>query len=312
MTERPSAHAALMAFLFGLFSMTALNLFGLFVANLGFKMGNFVFMYTTIFEIVAFAVPAISYYFANPAHRPAFRFRGMDPLCAAMIVLSAVVGMLALNWLSVYWAMILRALGLVLNTGSSLVPTTVEQLLLSLFSVALVPAFCEELLFRGFLLPSLEKMGSWKAALISGAMFALLHGRIEALPAHLLMGGMLAWLVLKTDSLFSAILYHAVYNAAITLTTFFFINGDPFVREALPTAGEALDMLPNAVLLIGVWGMLFYGAMERGERKKRRFLATAERQPLSLRARVLLGVSGALLVGIELTTLLGMLPGSGT
>lgn len=312
MTERPSPVAALTAFFVALLGLIAYEgLFAMLYAY-GMPYGETpVYVVSIAFQGAVFAVPALLYYRAKPDMQPALRLRRLDPLCAVLIVLSAIVGMLAFNWISTYWTLLLRGLGLATSTGNEAAPRTLRQLAWLLAASAVAPALCEEVLFRGFLLPSMEPLGNRRAILISGAMFALLHGRIEALPAHLLLGGMLAALVLRTDSLLSAMLYHAVYNAAIMVLAYVAVQVDPASLEAIPSPAEGLQNLPLAIGLLGLWAALVWAAMRRGEETRGSALPEAAQAPFPMAAQVMLATSAVLLIALEVRALLGMLPGRG-
>lgn len=312
MSERPSPTAALSAFLIAMAGLFFFEGFLYLLKSLGVVMGNAVYLVSITFQGVIFAVPALVYYRRNPSYMPAMRLRRIDPLCAALIILAALVGVLALNWVTVYWTLILRSFGLVTSTGNDAAPRTIQQLWLMVAASAIAPALFEEVLFRGLLLPSMEPLGEKKAILISGAMFAMLHGRIEALPAHLMLGVMLALLVLRTDSLPSAMLYHVVYNAAIMFLAYMSAVSDPASLDALPTLSESVQAIPTVIGLMGVWLLLVYSAMQRGMKKQRDPLPEAEKRPLPKTALALLVASAVLLVLVEVRAVLNMLPGGGT
>lgn len=94
---------------------------------------------------------------------------------------------------------------------------SLSMLFFLLVFAAILPAICEELLFRGLLMESLLSMGDGTAVFLSGLLFALMHGSVEGLPVHLLMGFVLGFAVLKTGSLRSGILLHFLYNALLLL-----------------------------------------------------------------------------------------------
>lgn len=90
-------------------------------------------------------------------------------------------------------------------------------------ALAVVPAVCEELFFRGLLLQSLRRSHSaWVAVLISGLAFGLFHFLVESSVAPLrflvtsAMGMVLGWVCLRTGSVVPAILLHAFNNAILT------------------------------------------------------------------------------------------------
>jgi membrane protease YdiL (CAAX protease family) len=99
----------------------------------------------------------------------------------------------------------------------SIVPLTV-------FMIVVVAPLTEEMFFRGFLLHGLwSRVGFWPAALISGALFSVIHlsgGNPGLLIPFTIIGVLLAWLVRRTGSLWTPIAVHAIFNGvsiAVTL-----------------------------------------------------------------------------------------------
>ena len=80
--------------------------------------------------------------------------------------------------------------------------------------VLIVPV-CEELFFRGYLLPALSPQGRLRASVIVSLCFALMHG--SALTAHAALGLLLCLLTIQTGSLLAPILVHAGCNLALTV-----------------------------------------------------------------------------------------------
>ncbi|MCC5927440.1 MAG: CPBP family intramembrane metalloprotease [Bacteroidetes bacterium] len=95
--------------------------------------------------------------------------------------------------------------------------------LFTLFHVAVVPAICEEILFRGYVLRNFEKsMIPIVAIVLSGLLFGLYHIRLSQLLPLAVLGMLLAWMTLKTGSIWPAIAAHFANNAsAVSLATFF-------------------------------------------------------------------------------------------
>ena len=79
--------------------------------------------------------------------------------------------------------------------------------------VLIVPV-CEELFFRGYLLPALSPQGRLRASVVVSLCFALMHG--SALTAHAALGLLLCLLTIQTGSLLAPILVHAGCNLALT------------------------------------------------------------------------------------------------
>ncbi|HJN10468.1 MAG TPA: ABC transporter permease subunit/CPBP intramembrane protease [Pirellulaceae bacterium] len=83
-----------------------------------------------------------------------------------------------------------------------------------LLVIALVPAVCEEIAFRGFILSGLRHMGHrWVAILISSVFFGATHGILQqSLPACAI-GIVIGYVAVQTRSLLPCIVLHCVYNS---------------------------------------------------------------------------------------------------
>ena len=80
--------------------------------------------------------------------------------------------------------------------------------------LALMPALCEELAFRGFILSGLRHMGSrWRAIVISSLFFGVTHGVLQQSISATLVGMVLAYIVIQTGSLWTSVAFHLVYNS---------------------------------------------------------------------------------------------------
>lgn len=86
-------------------------------------------------------------------------------------------------------------------------------------SMALVPALCEEVCFRGALLPLLRrKTGSWHAAVIvSAAVFSLAHMDLTAFLARTVLGVVLGVTFVATKSLLAPVLLHFCNNLMVVI-----------------------------------------------------------------------------------------------
>jgi sodium transport system permease protein len=78
--------------------------------------------------------------------------------------------------------------------------------------VAITPAICEELLFRGLLLSALRGLGMWPALLITSLLFGLAHASIYRLLPTLFLGLVFGYLVWRSGSVLTGIVAHALNN----------------------------------------------------------------------------------------------------
>ena len=80
--------------------------------------------------------------------------------------------------------------------------------------MALVPAICEELAFRGFIFGGLVRgNGRLRAIVITALMFGISHGVLQQSIAATIMGLLLGWVALRTGSVLPGILIHFTNNA---------------------------------------------------------------------------------------------------
>jgi membrane protease YdiL (CAAX protease family) len=84
---------------------------------------------------------------------------------------------------------------------------------------AILPGICEELLFRGFLLAGLRDLRPGRTALVVGVFFGLFHMQIDKIPVHTLLGVLLAVVVLRSGSIYLAMLIHMVNNGLALAAT---------------------------------------------------------------------------------------------
>lgn len=80
---------------------------------------------------------------------------------------------------------------------------------------ALVPALCEEGLFRGAVLYCLRPVGRARACALSALAFAAFHLNVAQFLPVLALGLVFAWVVWETGSLWPSILGHGLHNALV-------------------------------------------------------------------------------------------------
>lgn len=81
-----------------------------------------------------------------------------------------------------------------------------------LILVALIPCICEESVYRGFFYQEYKKNHPWKAILLSGFLFGLMHGNLNQFCYATVMGIVFALLIEATGSILSTMLIHFAIN----------------------------------------------------------------------------------------------------
>ena len=91
-----------------------------------------------------------------------------------------------------------------------------------LLVLAVTPAFCEEIIFRGVLLGSTKTLGPWRLVVLNGLVFGAFHLSFQTVIRFLptaLLGGLIAWVVWRTKSIWVGVLMHFLNNATIIALT---------------------------------------------------------------------------------------------
>ncbi len=96
--------------------------------------------------------------------------------------------------------------------------------LLSFLATVVVPGLVEEFACRGLILGLLRKYGDGFAVLVSAIVFGIMHGNFEQMPFAFLVGLVLGYIVVQTNSLWIAIAVHATNNF-VSVAFDYFLSG---------------------------------------------------------------------------------------
>lgn len=95
-----------------------------------------------------------------------------------------------------------------------------DNLVLNLVIVALMPAICEEIFFRGFIFTSFKGKDSSKIAIItSGILFGFMHMDFLRIIPTSILGIIFAYTVYKSESIFIAMILHFINNSIAVLVS---------------------------------------------------------------------------------------------
>jgi sodium transport system permease protein len=87
-----------------------------------------------------------------------------------------------------------------------------------LLLVALLPAICEELAFRGFILSGLRHTGhKWRAILLSALFFGITHQVVQQSAGAFVLGILIGYVAVQTGSLWPGLLFHLTHNSLVWL-----------------------------------------------------------------------------------------------
>lgn len=135
------------------------------------------------------------------------------------------------------WLQFLRAETLT----NSLIPK--ELYVIDIVCMALIPAICEELFFRGFLQKIAISVfkNTHIAVIFTAFIFSILHGDIFNLIPRFVLGILLGYIFISSGNLCYSILAHALHNTIVVTCTAFV--------EQIPSTITEIGMLNNMPLL---------------------------------------------------------------
>jgi len=134
-------------------------------------------------------------------------------------------------------------------------PTNDLQAIAGVLVIAVLPAFAEEFLFRGLVMRSFERYSPWVAAVCSALLFGVMHGTWEQVFFAFILGLVLSYVVLITDSLWASMTIHFTNNAFSVLATYFITKYAPhLLTETESTASS--EVLISAVTGVAIGAVM--------------------------------------------------------
>lgn len=125
-----------------------------------------------------------------------------------------------------------------------------------ILAYGVLPAFCEELVFRSILCAEYERFGVGVAIAASGLFFAMLHFSLPLFLSYLFLGTLLAAAMYATRSFFTAFALHLCYNL-------FCLFGQPYLSAFYVNAGSNEIFIFCLVVVF-----LLFAAFAAGEARK--------------------------------------------
>ena len=143
-----------------------------------------------------------------------------------------------------YFQFFIEKIGLNISTPTIEI-NSFGNYLISLVSLAVIPAICEELLFRGVLVNCLKHKGPMFAVVFSSIMFAIFHFSPLQLIYPICFGLILGIVYLRTDNIIFPILLHFINNALSISIQYFSNSSGVFTHSTF--------MLIYAIVTLVIW-----------------------------------------------------------
>ncbi|MFC1582871.1 ABC transporter permease subunit/CPBP intramembrane protease, partial [Planctomycetota bacterium] len=128
-----------------------------------------------------------------------------------------------------------------------------------LILIAVIPGIAEEILFRGFVLRGVSRsFGVWKGLVLAGLLFGSIHILPHKILPVSILGIALGFVVIRTGSIFPAMLAHILNNA-------FSLYQIYYSPEDLPEEDPWVNIVWGTGLLIAGLLLLYIDKMKRGD-----------------------------------------------
>lgn len=197
--------------------------------------------------------------------RLGFSFKKFDWLiCVVVIILAIAMSVLTAQFISVI-NHALASIGYVRESSLPFAIDSVGNMLLGLVVMALIPAICEEFLFRGVVLGGMLSVAKTNKAkiicvVLSALLFALVHQTALQLIYPFIMGLVFGFIYLYTNNLLYGMILHFVGNGFVVVANYYnYVKGFTavevtynlsYVLGALALLIIALALAFGAILLI--------------------------------------------------------------
>lgn len=175
----------------------------------------------TIVEIAAFMFPLFIFKNTSLKKFNNYKMLRLNPISYYDVLLVVLLGMggqfimMVLNLPLQYISKVFFHAGEVAAKPGDISFWTV---LFGIIAVGILPSLLEEFWMRGLVFGVFDKTSTKDAIYFTTFIFAIFHGSLEELPGYIFMGVMAAFVLLKFNSLYAAVLYHLASN----LTALFF------------------------------------------------------------------------------------------
>ncbi len=175
-----------------------------------------------------------------------------------IIVALGLVSMYGFSTLVNYMEWLIRQLGYGGEASFSFLNfSNFGMLCVNIVLVALVPAICEELVFRGTIMNGLKKYGPYLMIVLSGLMFSIMHLNIEQSIYQFVLGMVLASVSMITGTILASMILHFFNNALILVLNFIVPAGtETVVWEPVGVWGHVSPFLYAIISLAIIYGLL--------------------------------------------------------
>ena len=207
-------------------------------------------------QLIVVGVPLIMALYTKRSIRETYHFKGFRIVGFLGAILLFVGAFLIENIFSTFLYQFFPDSFEQMNSG--LAETLMgDNMLVSLLIVAITPAICEEMMFRGFIYAGFRsKYKKWTAIILVSFIFGVYHTSLIRLVPTMMLGVCFAMIVYYTDSIFPAMVMHCLNNAIGVIAMY----KPGFLEENFPLIfSEDSTIMSDFILCIISVVMVFAG-----------------------------------------------------
>ena len=167
-----------------------------------------------LLQLMIFPIPAYLYIRLKPREfENSLRLKGLRLSHLFLLLSASLVLICGCTLLGLLCGMMVAQPSFTLyDTFASVNDGSVGASIRLVLAYGLLPAFCEELVFRSILCAEHERHGILYASVVSALFFAFLHFDLTALPVYLFSGMLLSVVMYVTRSAIAPMIVHLCYN----------------------------------------------------------------------------------------------------
>lgn len=178
-----------------------------------------------------------------------------SPAVFVVAVLSGVGLCMFSNIVTSYITVFMEAFGVHLKSPDIEMPSGISGVVITVVRVVVCAAMTEEIAMRGYVMGNLRAYGDKFAILMSSVMFAAMHGNLVQAPFALIAGFAIGYFSIKTGSIWTGIVIHALNNGISVAIT--------YASEHLSESGANIvaAALIYGLILVGIFAFFLFRMM---------------------------------------------------
>lgn len=179
---------------------------------------------------------------------------------SAMAVIAGVGVCMFANIITSYITVFMEVFGVHLKSPDIEMPSGITGMAITFIRVVVCAAMTEEIAMRGYVMGNLRAYGDKFAILMSSVMFAAMHGNLVQAPFALIAGFAIGYFSIKTGSIWTGIVIHAVNNGISVVIT--------YASKYLSQAGANIvtSALIYGFIIVGILAFILFRMMTKENR----------------------------------------------